>query len=132
MLLWKDTFPASTCTTDAHADDPAEPWRAWPRPPGGFVDIGYAPSCQRAVARSHVACSCGNGLLVHILVSEGYAGFGFDVRARKSWTGFPPATRAALRVHALDPTLASSSSPVPTADNADGTARSSSRTTRTS
>ncbi|KAB5547168.1 hypothetical protein GE09DRAFT_1224184 [Coniochaeta sp. 2T2.1] len=34
----------------------------------GFVDIG-----------------CGNGLLVYILNKEGYAGWGFDARARKSW-----------------------------------------------
>lgn len=35
----------------------------------GFVDIG-----------------CGNGLLVHILVEEGYSGWGFDARRRKSWS----------------------------------------------
>lgn len=34
----------------------------------GFVDIG-----------------CGNGLLVYILNREGYRGWGFDARARKSW-----------------------------------------------
>ena len=34
----------------------------------GFVDIG-----------------CGNGLLVHILNQEGYTGWGFDARSRKSW-----------------------------------------------
>ncbi|KAG5982276.1 hypothetical protein E4U55_002135 [Claviceps digitariae] len=34
----------------------------------GFVDIG-----------------CGNGLLVYILQQEGYEGWGFDARARKSW-----------------------------------------------
>ncbi|KAF7535957.1 hypothetical protein G7054_g4958 [Neopestalotiopsis clavispora] len=34
----------------------------------GFVDIG-----------------CGNGLLVHILRQEGYHGWGFDARNRKSW-----------------------------------------------
>jgi tRNASer (uridine44-2'-O)-methyltransferase len=34
----------------------------------GFVDIG-----------------CGNGLLVYILNKEGYVGWGFDARSRKSW-----------------------------------------------
>ncbi len=34
----------------------------------GFVDIG-----------------CGNGLLVHLLNREGYRGWGFDARSRKSW-----------------------------------------------
>ncbi|KND87403.1 tRNA (uracil-O(2)-)-methyltransferase [Tolypocladium ophioglossoides CBS 100239] len=37
----------------------------------GFVDIG-----------------CGNGLLVYILTQEGYSGWGFDARARKSWAQF--------------------------------------------
>lgn len=37
----------------------------------GFVDIG-----------------CGNGLLVHILHCEGYTGWGFDARARKSWAKY--------------------------------------------
>jgi tRNASer (uridine44-2'-O)-methyltransferase len=37
----------------------------------GFVDIG-----------------CGNGLLVYILNQEGFPGWGFDARARKSWANY--------------------------------------------
>ncbi|EGO51774.1 hypothetical protein NEUTE1DRAFT_89496 [Neurospora tetrasperma FGSC 2508] len=37
----------------------------------GFVDIG-----------------CGNGLLVHILNLEGFKGWGFDARSRKSWATY--------------------------------------------
>ncbi|KAI0149556.1 hypothetical protein GGR57DRAFT_473753 [Xylariaceae sp. FL1272] len=37
----------------------------------GFVDIG-----------------CGNGLLVYILRAEGYSGWGFDARQRKSWNNY--------------------------------------------
>ncbi|KAL2144439.1 hypothetical protein VTI28DRAFT_9087 [Corynascus sepedonium] len=37
----------------------------------GFVDIG-----------------CGNGLLVYILNREGFAGWGFDARSRKSWATY--------------------------------------------
>ncbi|KAI1258948.1 hypothetical protein F5Y18DRAFT_411472 [Xylariaceae sp. FL1019] len=37
----------------------------------GFVDIG-----------------CGNGLLVYILRAEGYSGWGFDARQRKSWENY--------------------------------------------
>ncbi|KAK4200283.1 putative methyltransferase [Triangularia verruculosa] len=37
----------------------------------GFVDIG-----------------CGNGLLVYILNKEGFSGWGFDARARKSWVSY--------------------------------------------
>lgn len=101
MLLWKDTYGPETIppdpvaavpvtTTQAQGTTPpdVEPWRRWPRPPGGFGDLG-----------------CGNGLLTHILVSEGYAGYGIDLRARTSWTHYPRLTRSRLVVRALDPTL---------------------------
>lgn len=42
--------------------------------------------------------------MTHILVSEGYAGNGVDVRRRVSWDSFPPATQESLHVHAVDPT----------------------------
>ncbi|KIJ63861.1 hypothetical protein HYDPIDRAFT_175865 [Hydnomerulius pinastri MD-312] len=83
MLLWKKSFGASE--DNPGASDP--PWKHWPRPPGGFLDLG-----------------CGNGLLTHILVSEGYEGHGIDLRARTSWEHYSEATRAALHVLALDPT----------------------------
>ena len=47
----------------------ADMYRDKPFP--GFVDIG-----------------CGNGLLVHLLVEEGYSGWGFDARARRSWNKY--------------------------------------------
>jgi tRNASer (uridine44-2'-O)-methyltransferase len=40
----------------------------------GFVDIG-----------------CGNGLLVYILNTEGWTGWGFDARRRRTWNTFGPA-----------------------------------------
>ncbi|GAA6046357.1 hypothetical protein JCM3770_004880 [Rhodotorula araucariae] len=54
------------------------------KPPGGFVDIG-----------------CGNGLLVYILNAEGYPGYGFDLRERKSWAAYTPAPD--LRVSSISP-----------------------------
>lgn len=54
----------------------------------GFVDIG-----------------CGNGLLVHILRSEGYQGWGFDIRERKSWSAFPPEIATDLRAMTLVPSI---------------------------
>jgi tRNASer (uridine44-2'-O)-methyltransferase len=54
----------------------------------GFVDVG-----------------CGNGVLVDILIREGWGGYGFDARARKSWDGFQEETRARLRVCVLVPWL---------------------------
>lgn len=52
---------------------------------------------------AHPPVSCGNGLLVHILVSEGYTGVGMDLRARNSWEHYPPSTQQHLHVHALNP-----------------------------
>ncbi|KAF8157227.1 hypothetical protein B0H34DRAFT_658721 [Crassisporium funariophilum] len=85
MLLWKDTF-----TSDIDVDPTSnleDPWKRWPRPPGGFLDLG-----------------CGNGLLTHILTAEGYQGYGIDLRARTSWSHYPESTQAQLQVHAFDPT----------------------------
>jgi len=84
ILLWKQTFASSDNSTSE--EDPAEPWKSWPRP-AQFLDLG-----------------CGNGLLTHILVSEGYTGFGIDLRARTSWTHYPESTQASLKIHAFDPT----------------------------
>ncbi|KAL4923565.1 tRNA (uracil) methyltransferase [Aspergillus undulatus] len=46
----------------------------------GFVDI-----------------ACGNGVLVYILLSEGYPGWGFDARRRKTWSIFPEHIQGRLR-----------------------------------
>ncbi|KAI2468134.1 DUF1613-domain-containing protein [Annulohypoxylon bovei var. microspora] len=60
----------------------------------GFVDIG-----------------CGNGLLVHILHEEGYSGFGFDARKRKSWDNYcstiseESGSKETLRQHVLLPSI---------------------------
>ncbi|RAH76671.1 DUF1613-domain-containing protein [Aspergillus japonicus CBS 114.51] len=36
-----------------------------------------------------VDVACGNGVLVYILLQEGYSGWGFDARRRKTWGIFP-------------------------------------------
>ncbi|KAH8102469.1 hypothetical protein BXZ70DRAFT_1006389 [Cristinia sonorae] len=89
MLLWKQMYSVfEPVTTDSQ-----EPWHSWGRAPSGFLDLG-----------------CGNGLLTHILVSEGYLGHGIDVRKRVSWGHYPESTQASLHVEALDPTSISLSS----------------------
>ncbi|KAL8962613.1 MAG: hypothetical protein Q9183_005130 [Haloplaca sp. 2 TL-2023] len=52
----------------------------------GFVDIG-----------------CGNGVLVDVLLHEGYKGWGFDARNRKSWDIFPSSTQRNLKQMILVP-----------------------------
>lgn len=52
----------------------------------GFVDIG-----------------CGTGILVDVLVREGYNGWGFDARKRKTWNSLSLSTRSCLKQLVLDP-----------------------------
>jgi tRNASer (uridine44-2'-O)-methyltransferase len=54
----------------------------------GFVDIG-----------------CGNGLLVHILIEEGYSGWGFDARKRKSWSIWSSKAQENLKEMVLIPSI---------------------------
>ncbi|KAK9239330.1 hypothetical protein V1525DRAFT_398476 [Lipomyces kononenkoae] len=55
-----------------------------------FVDIG-----------------CGNGLLVYILIMEGYSGYGLEARRRKTWDTFPIHVQDCLREEVLVPFLCS-------------------------
>jgi tRNASer (uridine44-2'-O)-methyltransferase len=43
--------------------------------------------------QTFVDLGCGNGLLVHILNSEGHQGIGLDVRKRKLWDLYPSSTK---------------------------------------
>ena len=63
--LWKDMYRGGgdTATRKGHVKDV----NSFP----GFVDIG-----------------CGNGVLVDVLIREGYHGWGLDARRRKTWATF--------------------------------------------
>ncbi|TXT12970.1 hypothetical protein VHUM_01371 [Vanrija humicola] len=74
MLLWKDMYPAREGPELTGME-----WDKWGRPGGGFIDLG-----------------CGNALLVHILISEGYSGKGYELRKRRTWPEYPAETQAAL------------------------------------
>jgi tRNASer (uridine44-2'-O)-methyltransferase len=80
--LWRDMYAGTD--GEAAGEKPSFP---------GFVDIG-----------------CGNGVLTYLLLSEGYRGFGFDARARKTWAIFPRDVRACLRQQVLIPKIFASSS----------------------
>ncbi len=80
MELWRDMYrPAASCRASNSQGDsrPVFP---------GFVDLG-----------------CGNGVLVDILLREGYRGWGFDARNRKSWAVFEPSTQRQLKQMILVP-----------------------------
>ncbi|ORY12334.1 hypothetical protein BCR34DRAFT_563938 [Clohesyomyces aquaticus] len=66
----------------------------------GFVDIG-----------------CGNGLLVWILHQEGWNGWGFDARARKTWETFEADVRGKLQDMLLIPEVLS---PAPDEEEKEG------------
>jgi tRNASer (uridine44-2'-O)-methyltransferase len=54
---------------------------------------------------SFVDIGCGNGVLVYILLMEGYTGWGFDARRRKSWSIFPENVQAKLKEMILIPDI---------------------------
>ncbi|WVQ95775.1 hypothetical protein IAU59_002874 [Kwoniella sp. CBS 9459] len=93
MLLWKDMYPArarAPLPADGYSIidelDEKREWDAWGRPEGGFIDLG-----------------CGNGLLVHILISEGYNGKGYELRSRRTWPSYPAKTQESLVELPIDP-----------------------------
>ncbi len=65
--LWKDMYDTGGDNVNQDGDRPTKTREAFP----GFVDIG-----------------CGNGVLVDVLLREGYSGWGFDARRRKTWNTF--------------------------------------------
>ncbi|KAK4948959.1 tRNA(Ser) Um(44) 2'-O-methyltransferase [Elasticomyces elasticus] len=74
--LWRDMYAVSESTVGDKAAFP------------GFVDIG-----------------CGNGVLTYILISEGYRGWGFDARERKTWSIFPADVQDCLQQRLLVPDI---------------------------
>lgn len=48
---------------------------------------------------------CGNGLLVNILICEGYKGLGIDARARKSWKIYSEDVQAKLKEQVIIPSV---------------------------
>ncbi|KAL6721922.1 tRNA(Ser) Um(44) 2'-O-methyltransferase [Lecanora helva] len=73
--LWKEIY-------DGQGDRTITEDRKFP----GFVDIG-----------------CGNGVLVDILLREGYRGWGFDARKRKTWGTFDDSIRGNVKELILVP-----------------------------
>lgn len=52
--------------------------------------------------QSFLDLGCGNGLLVHILFSEGHRGLGIDLRRRKIWDLYPPNTPLQVRIDSFE------------------------------
>lgn len=83
--LWKVMYDCNTSAEDN--TNTTRPDKDGQKPPfPGFVDIG-----------------CGNGLLVNILIKEGFSGWGFDARHRKSWETFASNVQSKLAEGILVP-----------------------------
>ncbi|PGH35492.1 hypothetical protein GX50_01707 [[Emmonsia] crescens] len=74
--LWRDMYSSPTSKQENNTNGAKGSLPTFP----GFVDI-----------------ACGNGVLTYILHAEGYDGWGFDARRRKSWSIFPTATQDRLK-----------------------------------
>lgn len=83
--LWADMYDCTSTNHGAPPDPTPDEQPSKPKFPG-FVDIG-----------------CGNGLLIDLLNLEGYAGWGFDARARKTWQTFKPDIREVVKEMVLVP-----------------------------
>jgi tRNASer (uridine44-2'-O)-methyltransferase len=74
-----------------------------------FEDLSLAAflillwSQNRGKKTKFVDVGCGNGVLVYILTLEGYEGYGFDARRRKSWGIFPADVQCRLLEQILIP-----------------------------
>lgn len=80
--LWKDMYDGGNGSVNQDGDGHTSNRGGFP----GFVDIG-----------------CGNGVLVDTLLREGYSGWGFDARRRKTWDTFDESIQAKLKEMILVP-----------------------------
>lgn len=80
--LWKDMYDGGNGSVNEDGDGHTSNRGVFP----GFVDIG-----------------CGNGVLVDTLLREGYSGWGFDARRRKTWDTFDESIQDKLKEMILVP-----------------------------
>lgn len=60
-------------------------------------------NCVPNLLWCRLMCLTCNSQLVHVLTSEGYPGTGLELRPRKTWPLYPPATQARLKKQAINP-----------------------------
>lgn len=89
--LERPTFKLGSLGRDGHAL------------PQDLSTLGVCTLRPYIYVMSHPVYRCGNGLLTHILISEGYEGHGIDLRERMSWKSYPSDTQNHLHVHVFNP-----------------------------
>ncbi len=80
-----------------------ELWRDMYRAYDGTVGIGDGRDDERPYHAGFVDIGCGNGVLVDVLIREGYHGWGFDARRRKTWDTFDDLIQQHLQALILIP-----------------------------
>jgi tRNASer (uridine44-2'-O)-methyltransferase len=88
--LWQDMYTVNT-STGIGLNDSSE------------HDVENGIETEKPVFPGFVDIGCGNGILVYLLLSEGYEGWGFDARERKTWSIFPDRIRQRLERRLLIP-----------------------------
>ncbi|OJK02066.1 hypothetical protein ASPACDRAFT_58447 [Aspergillus aculeatus ATCC 16872] len=66
-------------------------------PPGDAITTTTTTTTTTSKFPGFVDVACGNGVLVYILLQEGYEGWGFDARRRKTWAIFPERIQSRLK-----------------------------------
>lgn len=94
-----------------------ELWRDMYSLPSEDAGQGIGVPSERPAFSGFVDIGCGNGLLVYILISEGYPGWGFDARQRKTWSTFPVHIQRQLKQQLLVPDIFLTTSPASSGEN---------------
>ncbi|WEW61430.1 tRNA(Ser) Um(44) 2'-O-methyltransferase [Emydomyces testavorans] len=80
------------------------------KPPGG--QRGHEETTGESILLpGFVDIACGNGVLVYLLHAEGYRGWGFDARRRKSWSTYPLSTQDRLKESICIPAIFQDAAP---------------------
>jgi tRNASer (uridine44-2'-O)-methyltransferase len=101
LELWREMYEVPAAAKEAQAVGGAE----FDDLASGVENLEVEGQENKPLFPGFVDIGCGNGLLTYILLSEGYCGFGFDARERKSWATFPPEVRQHLGQGLLVPEL---------------------------
>ncbi|KAF2639283.1 DUF1613-domain-containing protein [Massarina eburnea CBS 473.64] len=107
--LWTDMYSnASTTTKNDTTHNTPETTDTTP-PPTAIQGSQDRRKAAQAAFPGFVDIGCGNGILVYILHAEGWHGWGFDARKRKTWAVFPDSQKPDLRELLLIPSVLDSS-----------------------
>ncbi|XP_075145023.1 putative tRNA (uracil-O(2)-)-methyltransferase [Haematobia irritans] len=68
-----------------------------------YLIVLWQDKCEHSSVEAFADLGCGNGLLVYILIEEGFRGYGYDVRSRKLWSYYPTKVAQSLYEETINP-----------------------------